>query len=1504
MCEKDLGKASAELRQGILSEAARGGDVVSGRCALALIDMQRALERRDAISLLRQDGELSDYTADMAELFSDSKFTVAKAVREWQWVPKVNRDAFAALAAELMMSGLKQVTGKARLNIILFLRQIQPGNAGDEEAIARLERLLVECAPPAAADGVKLKGREARQQRALMELASSIEQAIADIRRSGGDAGRIAYAKKLFLAARYDEALEELSGCENGGAAEYKEAFALAAAGVKEYKAFKFGPAMKSLSASIGVLRSIEEAEPAAAVRAMLRACAKCALAERRYSAGKYDGAIAAADGVRDDYGAKFCGKLRAVRGALAGNDAPRTLRRIAETYGTDPHIRFLLASDRADRDRTRKIQIWAEEELGKVEAAIARAVADDVGLGDAMRQLDEVLRNAGFSRRLGGAIVMAAERALQLGLYNDTFAIIRYGLSRIPSAQQGLHERLGVIKDAAEGASASERLKRCFGIVDSTVAAENFASGDVLRSQGRTGAIVYQYDGVEKNAGESTITLSGFFFKSERSPEGDGVRRIDDMKSAVNRNWTYVIVFEDADGRQRQVVLKAVHADKERAVFNVVYEEDRQAVFERMKTQKGTIKKVDDTSGLRRREVLSECIGNLDRSVADGSRISTGYPLIDMMLGLARPPRPAAGPRPGSVHIKDKRVEEDGAQRAAVESMLSDEVPLTIIQGPPGTGKTSVIAEAIRQFYAKGKKVLVVSQSNQAVDNLGLRLVGLQKEGDPLKFARVGNNDKSVDKNIGRAYTDRENILAEMSGRGKGAVVLGTINGFFSDRCICEREYYKSDYDVVIIEEAGRATLDETLFPISKARQSGKVILVGDHAQLPPYVMEGDAKKMVIEILERHRYVPPYGLSAREAAFIDRTGKGKDLTAGYRNRLAALLSQRRLRQHAVSCLEHLWNNAPWLEDGVERHKLVINRRSHPAITKLVSRLFYKDTILPDPKKDPVIEKDTLKVIDYASQEKIDHQKARDGIYEKKIGKSYQNVREANIVLAEFAGILNQQKDGAFRYGISDITVITPYMPQRILIRRGFSALAAVNDIRRALVDKDVATSGERLNAIESAIDPELPEKTQALARAAIRRLAPAYGDGALTERCLLEIAPALMFDVTLEQKQPVTWDDIDRIDCLETETVDSIQGAENKVVILSLVRSNGAAEIGFMGTPTGLQRLCVAFSRAQEKFIVIGDFTHTLTRARYEGQGRTEYARVLRDSISRAAAAFKMTKLYYDNEIVPDLPSDRPAESGARQPMGPDSVKASGRAMYELMKRSMMPQGPRAVGIVIKARPGDNTELILKEKLALEMEIFGRRLGSTRELIKNGVASYTDGAITYLAYVDDGTDSPENRARLSAFASRLEGLSLPKERVFAWVLPRDTAAPAAEEVRSISVRANLVALDGEFVPVSWQMLAGPLFISFLESARCASAGEEGRVKAAIDILIRAIAEITNTGLDEWTALAAELAAADPAALERRFNGFSFILRLPPIGPLADGAEQLMKADVEIRTMV
>lgn len=86
--------------------------------------------------------------------------------------------------------------------------------------------------------------------------------------------------------------------------------------------------------------------------------------------------------------------------------------------------------------------------------------------------------------------------------------------------------------------------------------------------------------------------------------------------------------------------------------------------------------------------------------------------------------------------------------QKLAVEGVLNAK-DLFLIQGPPGTGKTTVIAEICYQNAIRGKKTLISSQSNLAVDNALSRLIHNPK----IRVLRKGNLSR-VEKE-GEKYTE-----------------------------------------------------------------------------------------------------------------------------------------------------------------------------------------------------------------------------------------------------------------------------------------------------------------------------------------------------------------------------------------------------------------------------------------------------------------------------------------------------------------------------------------------------------------------------------------------------------------------------------------------------------------------------------------------------------------------------------------------------------------------------
>ncbi len=76
-----------------------------------------------------------------------------------------------------------------------------------------------------------------------------------------------------------------------------------------------------------------------------------------------------------------------------------------------------------------------------------------------------------------------------------------------------------------------------------------------------------------------------------------------------------------------------------------------------------------------------------------------------------------------------------DPSQEKAIKEALQGPA-ITILKGPPGTGKTSVIAEIALQLLSNGKTVLITSQTNSALDNILSRIVDSLENVNLLRIA------------------------------------------------------------------------------------------------------------------------------------------------------------------------------------------------------------------------------------------------------------------------------------------------------------------------------------------------------------------------------------------------------------------------------------------------------------------------------------------------------------------------------------------------------------------------------------------------------------------------------------------------------------------------------------------------------------------------------------------------------------------------------------------------
>lgn len=416
--------------------------------------------------------------------------------------------------------------------------------------------------------------------------------------------------------------------------------------------------------------------------------------------------------------------------------------------------------------------------------------------------------------------------------------------------------------------------------------------------------------------------------------------------------------------------------------------------------------------------------------------QVSVGFGRpIDILLGISKDVTQEDQKRrkPGKLAQKDffdQRIFHDAAQRQAVESGIDMSTLVTMIQGPPGTGKTTVIREIVRQLVKQGKRVLVVSQSNAAVDNVGKGFFkkGVGPEGNEkiekfIPFVRVGNDPDIIGAELLWNWGSKGDALDELEqlrASGKGYVVLGTNMGFSADEDIKRHGNIFQDYDVVIMDESSRATIGETLFPLSRARQ--KIILVGDHKQLPPYGIDEKRQEMIYkQVLEGLRLERNY-----EYIFSD---EAMDL-------------------FKTSLFEMAYESSP----GVDRHFLNIAYRFHPAIAGLVS-IDYGGEIGYNPaRKNEPLTPYTIDITDTLGR-----------CHEEDIGEGrYRNAGEINYLLRKIDILLNLKTEkGEYALRPQDITIIAPYRLQISEIKSALR-LKALNNEKvmgtRALAPDELAT--------------------------------------------------------------------------------------------------------------------------------------------------------------------------------------------------------------------------------------------------------------------------------------------------------------------------------------------------------------------------------------------------------------------------------------------------------------
>ena len=227
-----------------------------------------------------------------------------------------------------------------------------------------------------------------------------------------------------------------------------------------------------------------------------------------------------------------------------------------------------------------------------------------------------------------------------------------------------------------------------------------------------------------------------------------------------------------------------------------------------------------------------------------------------------------------------------NASQEEAVARVLCAK-DVMVLHGPPGTGKTTTLVEAINETLTRESQVMVCAQSNMAVDWIARKLmergISVLRIGNPARvddhllastyerrFAdhpdypqlwsirkairelrgtrrRTDNWHQKVERLKSRAVELEVRIHADVFGEARviASTLVGSANHVLSGQ----------KYTTLFIDEAAQAL--EAACWIAMKRAS-RVVLAGDHCQLPPTVKSfeamrgGLAKTLMERIVEK----------------------------------------------------------------------------------------------------------------------------------------------------------------------------------------------------------------------------------------------------------------------------------------------------------------------------------------------------------------------------------------------------------------------------------------------------------------------------------------------------------------------------------------------------------------------------------------------------------------------------------------------------------------------------
>lgn len=521
---------------------------------------------------------------------------------------------------------------------------------------------------------------------------------------------------------------------------------------------------------------------------------------------------------------------------------------------------------------------------------------------------------------------------------------------------------------------------------------------------------------------------------------------------------------------------------------------------------------------------------------------------------------------------------------------------PVGLLQGPPGTGKTKFIASFVHYALTKARlrNVLVLSQSHEAVNTAAERILQVAAKLDgSIDLLRVGQHSKispMLHKYHARAIQDRyrelfragtkERIVAPASRLGleKGyieeAIEIETTLGSLARQIeLCEQDIATSrDQDTVIAARERNGHLREIWkesvgsYPVAQTGEPGEVLNeIREVVAVRHGINDPDG---------RHRLLKIHRLAQEWTSALGMRGRSlEELVARSRNLICG------------TCV------------GIGRHGIQVDRnvfdlviideaaRCTPGELAVGMQSGRRVLLVGDHKQLPplygheLIEAigERLKVTSKKDLKRSDFERAFHSTYGREVARS----------------LLRQYRMAP---KIGRLVAKSFYPGQDIKTERGdppqyYSLLPSPLDDEIVWVDTGYSNSTRK----ESEIKSSFFNRREAIAAISILQaiskstafVQAAMADDLREDEPLVGVICMYAPQVSLIEEMLVTSDLPPEFKKLvKVGTVDSYQGKESRIIIVSLVRSNPEHHMGFVRTAN---RINVALSRAMERLVIIG---------------------------------------------------------------------------------------------------------------------------------------------------------------------------------------------------------------------------------------------------------------------------------------------------------------------------